>query len=302
MNTPTNYIVFQCYGNESVFHECAFALLSLSRVYEGGVPAGLEIWIYTDNAAWFQRFKDCPLPLQFRKLEPQTIKAWRGKIDFVHRVKIEVLRDFTENRTGNVLYADTDVVFTNPVEPMMQAVESGRLYMHVMEGKISDEGNPVLKKLNDYLKSTRLKHTNGVLLNEFAMWNAGVLGFNTRFSAELDRILDFTDMIYPQFPKHVVEQFAFSVFFQAAGNVKSASPYLIHYWNLKEIRPLLTDFFTKFKYKTWKELTGYSALIQLPVLMQEKANFYQNRNIKGKLLKKKWTPAIPEWDEMMKQL
>ncbi len=54
MEPATNYIVFQCYGNESVFQECANALFSLSRVFEVGGPAGLEVWIYADNSAWFQ--------------------------------------------------------------------------------------------------------------------------------------------------------------------------------------------------------------------------------------------------------
>jgi len=302
MTPATNYIVFQCYGNESVFQECANALLSLSRVYEGGGPAGLEVWIYTDNAAWFQGFRDCPLPLHYRKIEQPTLKAWRGQIDFVHRVKIEALRDFARYRTGNILYADTDVVFTSPIEPVMTAIATGKQYMHVMEGKINDEGNPVLKKLNHHLKADRLKHTNGVLLNEFAMWNAGVLGFNTRFAGELDKILAFTDKMYPQFQKHVVEQFAFSVFFQAAGKVKTAAPYLIHYWNLKDVRPLLAEFFKRFKAKPWKELVLLSALIQMPVLMQEKAGFYQNRSIADKLLKKKWAPKMPDWDEGIEQI
>ena len=103
MTIDTNYIVFQCYGNEGVFHECAYALLSLSRLYQAGVKCNIEIWIYTDNPGWFEAFKDCTLSLHFRAIDKATINEWRGSIDFVHRVKIEVLKDFCKDKKGNVL-------------------------------------------------------------------------------------------------------------------------------------------------------------------------------------------------------
>jgi hypothetical protein len=40
----------------------------------------------------------------------------------------------------------------------------------------------------------------------------------------------------------------------------------------------------------------------MPVLMQEKSGFYQNRSIKDKLLKKKWSAAIPVWQEWVNQI
>ena len=107
----TNYIVFLCYGNERVFHECTYALLSLSRIYGQAIPKDTEIWIYTDNPGWFKTLKGCPLPLYFREADSATIKMWRGDIDFVHRVKIETLKDLTKHKKGNVLYMDGHVQF-----------------------------------------------------------------------------------------------------------------------------------------------------------------------------------------------
>ena len=99
-----------------------------------------------------------------------------------------------------------------------------------------------------------------------------------------------------------MEQFAFSVYFQQAGNVKAAAPYITHYWNLKEVRPLLASFFEHFKNRSWTELVCYSQLIQMPVLMQEKGNFYSNRSIKKALQKVHWLPVQPDWNELSKQL
>ena len=143
---------------------------------------------------------------------------------------------------------------------------------------------------------------NGRPINELAMWNAGILGFSTKDKSMLDDVLTFTDKHYPKFPKHIVEQFAFSVRFQQTGAIKAASPYIIHYWNMKEVRLLLASFFATFKDRPWNELVRLVDLIQLPVLMQEKVNFLHNRSIMDKLKKMQWQPTIPDWTELMKQL
>ena len=119
MEQQLNYIVFQCYGNEGVFHECAFALLSLARIYNGGLPANTQVWIYTDNPGWFSNTLRNPgIELHFCEVDATRIAKWRGSIDFVHRVKIEVLIDFggeptvareIEMRVNVTLAGDGDV-------------------------------------------------------------------------------------------------------------------------------------------------------------------------------------------------
>ncbi|MFI5195962.1 MAG: glycosyltransferase [Chitinophagales bacterium] len=302
MDRQKDYIVFQCYGHERVFHECAYALLSLSRLYGPGKLSNTEIWIYTDNPVWFGSFKDCSLPLKYKAIDNNTIKQWSGKIDFVHRVKIEILKDFTSHEKGNILYLDTDVVFTHSIDKMMKDINEGKLYMHIMEGIISEEGNAVLRKLNKYLQQDGKRELNEKPLQSMAMWNAGVLGFNTKHTGLLDEVLAFTDNEYPKFPKHIIEQFAFSVFFQLKDTVKAAAPYIFHYWNLKEAGLVLSSFFSHFKDKSWEELTRLSSLVQIHTLMQEKANFFRNRGLAGSVLNKYWIPAKPNWEELQKQL
>ena len=302
MDLQTNYIVFLCYGNESILQECTYALLSLSRLYTPEELANVEIWIYTDNPGWFQSFKECRLPLHYRAIEDKIIKQWRGKIDFVHRLKIEALKDLTKEKNGNILYADADIVFTHRIDKMFRDIQAGKLYMHVNEGIVSNKGNRTLKNLNGYLQKNSFFKVNEKPIHDLAMWNAGVLGFNTKYQHLLDDVLTFTDTEYPKFPKHVVEQFAFSVYFQQAGQVKAAAPNIMHYWNLKEARLVLASFFKQFKNSNWDELTRYSQLIQMHVLMQEKVNFFDSRGIVKSLQKKEWLPVKRDWEDMMKQL
>lgn len=297
-----NYIVLQCYGDEGIFYECAYALLSLSRHYGCGSPANTQVWIYTDNPSWFSQFRNPGLDLHFCTINETHIKRWRGSIDFVHRVKIEVLKDLTRDVVGNVLYVDTDVVFMKPIDEMMQAIGEGKLYMHVMEAVVSSRSNPILAKLDTHLRDTNPMQINGRSLWDLAMWNAGVLGFYTGHRYLLNDVLTFTDTEYPKFPKHIIEQFAFSVFFRQEGQIKAAAPYILHYWNLKEARPLLASFINQFKNRSWEDLVHHSEMIQMHVLMQEKVNFLSNMDITDKLLKKHWAPAECNWNDMLTQL
>ncbi len=299
MNQQKSYIVFQCYGNESVFLECTFALLSLSRLYKPEELSNTEVWIYTDNPGWFKGFKGCNLPLHYQVIDKEKIKQWRGAIDFVHRVKIELLLHFTKDKAGSVLYCDTDIIFTHRLDKVCQGVGAGNLYMHMMEGKVSDKGNPLLTKLCKYLQGAGLPAINGKHLYDFNMWNAGVLGFHTNYRQLLEDALKFTDENFPKFPKHIIEQFAFSVHFQSAGEVKAALPYIIHYWNFKEVRGVFASFLQHFKDADWDTLVRHSSMLQMYDLLLEKTRFLYNRSLTDKLLGKQWQPADRDWDSFM---
>jgi len=305
MNIPENsYIVMQAYGSRDILNECAFALLSLCRQNNRDTLKPLHVYIYTDQPTYFKAFEGCWLNLHFREVDASTLKAWRGAIDFVHRVKIEVLRDMASTYSGQILYLDTDVVFAAPVAEMMQRISEGKLYMHIMEGTIFPSENLVFQKLSRFFKNNQ-PTVNGspVSIPENAvMWNAGVLGFHTQYKDVLEAVLSFTDEVYKQFPKHVVEQFAFSLYFQQTAPLLTAHNAIFHYWNLKELRPVLASFFKHFANAKWDALIAYSSLIQLPDYLQQKANFYYNRSTFNKLAKKTWQPRLPDWELLAQQI
>ena len=301
MSQPRSYIVLQCYGIESVFLECTFALLSLSRLYKPEDLSNTEIWIYTDNPGWFTSFKNCWLPLHYRVVDKALVQQWRGEIDFVHLVKIELLLYFIKEREGNVLYCDTDIIFTHKFDAICQGVTAGNLYMHMMEGKVSDKANPLLTKLNNFLRGANLPPVNNQQLYNFNMWNAGVLGFSTRYRQLLTDALRFTDEMHPRFPKHIIEQFAFSVQFQSVAEVKAALPFIIHYWNFKEVRGVFASFLEHFKGSQWNELVYQSSKLQMYDLLLEKTRFLYNRSLADKLRGKQWQPGRRDWDAFAKE-
>jgi hypothetical protein len=296
------YIVYQCYGDISIFHECALSLLSFSKWYSTEELQAFEFWIYTDKPEWFQAMKGCPLPLNYRKMDAATIQQWRGATQFVHRVKIELLLDFVQGRSGNVVYIDTDTVLLQRLDKVLHDISVGELFMHVLEGKISDELNPILLKLSRYLKGQQLIEQADGSLQHTMMWNAGMLGFQTQHSHLLQEVLRVTDTIHPHFSKHVVEQFAFSLVFQRTSNIHAAAPYFIHYWNFHEAKPIFASFFDCFKDADWADLLRYTDLIHIPVLLQEKIAYLHSRSIYNKLKRIPWQPVIPDWKEIIPQL
>src|ERR1043165_8489428 len=122
-----SYIVMQAYGSQDILNECAFALLSLTRQQTEDDLQNLTVIIYTDQPAFFKSFKDCPLGVRLRDVSQALINQWRGSIDFVHRVKIEVLRDAVKNLDGQILYLDTDVCFAEPVTTIFEHIRKGKL-------------------------------------------------------------------------------------------------------------------------------------------------------------------------------
>lgn len=299
-----SYIVMQAYGSEDILNECVFALLTLSRHHTREELQQLSVCIYTDRPEYFRSFKDCWLKLSFKEVNAEILKRWKGDIDFVHRVKIEVLRDFSVAHVGQILYLDTDICFAESSSVLFEEISHEKLYMHIMEGPVHYSDNVVFQKLSKFLKSRSIsvKGNPVPIPDNVAMWNAGVLGFHTRYAPLLDEVLAFTDEIHRQYPRHVVEQFAFSLYFQQTTSVLSAHTAIFHYWNLKELRPILHSFFHQFRAYSWEELIHYGRLIQLPDYLQQKANFYYNRSTLDKLLKKKWRPVLPDWEVLKQQL
>lgn len=302
--TAKRFLVFQAYGHEGVLRECAFALLTFLHHHPQSLP-GLAVLIYTDQPEFFKPY-EAALPLQYRPISGDDIRRWRGTIDFVHRVKIEVLLDAVRHQEGAFLYADTDVCFLKSVGSIFEGIEAGRHYMHVQEYRLRDEVNPVGVKFRNFLAkqggTLRWAGTSEAISVDRAMWNAGVLGFSSADAPLLEEVLAFTDAVYPLFHKHIVEQFAFSLMFAKAGQIYAACREVLHYWSLKEMKAYLASFFAYFDGRSVAELARLSQLIQLHVPMQDRGSFYLNRSPVGKIRRVQWSPLIPDWAELERQM
>lgn len=266
-----NYILYQAYGNMDVVNECKFSLLRLLSVY--GSNNKPHVIIYSDKPGEFIPFKN-EIPLTIEIIHNKDINAWRGSINFVHRVKIEVIRDCLDKYPGKVIYADTDTCCIKDLNGIFDTISGLNVFFHTNEGSLSQPQQLHQKKWKRFLMGSDIDSFKNFSPLQINMWNAGVIGLQQSHSSLLGQVLELTDMLYPSFGKHTVEQFAFCYIFQKENKqFNSAEPYFFHYWNLKEFRKLLGNFFIKYKEADLKTLVKLSENIFPEKILQDKMEF-----------------------------
>ncbi len=132
-----NHIIYQAYNSIDNLNECLYSLYSL---YE--FDNNYKVTIYTDNDNYLKG-KTPPLDIKYRIITQKEIKNWRGKYNFVHRLKIMIIIDLLDNlsKNDNVLYVDTDTMFINNLDDIFKEIDNNNLFMHINEGRISDKTN-----------------------------------------------------------------------------------------------------------------------------------------------------------------
>jgi hypothetical protein len=277
-----HYLIYQAYGSPDILNEALLSILSYLRQ-----PAAATVLVYTDNPAHFQAVLEDATEVTYVFIEPAQWRAWRGEIDFVHRVKIKVLQHAAAHYAGQLLYVDTDTIFTQSPALIFTALGRGERFMHVGEGRLGD-GNPLNRKINRALQqaSGGPALVGGAIGPATHMYNAGVLGLRSLDAPLLAEVLALTEQLYRLYPKHVMEQLAFSVVWARSGPVREAAPWVYHYWNLKEIRPVLAQLFGSQPGATLAEWQTRATSLDVPALAEAKARF---RALPG------WQRAVRRW-------
>ena len=278
-----DYLLYQAYGSPAILHEALLSILSYLRQ-----PAGATVLVYTDNPAHFRAVLGEVAAVAYVPIGPAQWQEWRGEIDFVHRVKIKVLQHAAAHYAGNLLYADTDTIWVRSPAEIFAALGRGEHFMHVAEGRLGD-GNPLNRKINRALRPApgQAPLAGGVAIGPTTrMYNAGVLGLRSADAPRLATVLALTEQLYRRYPKHVMEQLAFSVVWAQAGPVREAAPWVYHYWNLKEIRSVLAVLFALPPTRRLSEWQARAARLNVPALAEDKARF---RALPG------WRRALRRW-------
>lgn len=266
------YIVFQSYGAPELLDECKFALLRLYRVLGNEAP---PVIVYTDQPQVFEPFSSL-LPLTTRELNAELINTWKGSHKFVHRVKIEVIKDCLTNRQGKLLYMDSDTCVTSSLSRLFEHIDPDNVVFHLPEGKIGDGGNLHFRKWKQFLQDNSTLKDQQPNPLAIEMWNAGAIGLHSSHLPLLEEVLALTDELYPLFPRHTVEQFSFCYIFQKHNiRISEASHIIFHYWNLKEFRVLLHRFFTQNSASPLDKLAVLTDIILPQPIVNDKMKFQQ---------------------------
>ncbi|ABG57893.1 hypothetical protein [Cytophaga hutchinsonii] len=236
-----NYLVYQSYGSKDILNECCYSILSLLK--HGINKNETRIVIYTDQPEYFSFLPAATL--EFVQMSADIIADYKGVHAFVHRLKIKILQDAVTRFQGTILYVDSDIYFLKSIEPLFASISKTNLLMCNNEGRIHTGGNRIFEKFSAFIKKNTdyLKQHHIPIPYDITMWNAGVIGFLSTEKELLEKVLYTNDTIYNKFQSHVVEQLSFSYQLQKQGTLNAATDYLYHYWNFKEFRIVLAEFF-----------------------------------------------------------
>ena len=290
-----NYIIYQVHGNPDNYNEALYSILSY---YKFNIDSGNTIAIYTDNKQYLKKY--LPSDVILIDINLEKIKEWRGEIDFVHRVKIKIIQDFTSKYKGNFLYLDSDTCFTSNITDIFDSIENDILFFDKYECDLFESKIRIIKRIATFFKRNKLQKSNSDLISidvtkPFYLFNAGVIGFNSKYTPLLTEVEVLTDFLYPKLKSHITEQFAFCYYFQTIQTPHVTDEKIYHYWDFKEFRPVLKAFFKFNATKNLSELLSEIHKVDPKILSKDKAD-YRKMTFFQKIIKriskgKKWEIA-----------
>lgn len=262
-------LIYQAYGRPEIVRQAAFSILTFLRW-----GTGERVLVYSDQAEFLGTFFEGFPSVEIVPVTEAQLRQWRGAIDFVHRVKIEVLLDACRRSKGSIVYLDGDTVFLKNPKDMLQLMSPGQQLMHVCESRLDQARDPLTKKIAHFCRKESFNLKRGIVSVPLAteMWNAGVIGLHESRLGLLEKILELTDAAYAKYQKHVIEQLAVSYFLQSTGRILPAEPWVLHYWAAKDIWQRRID---RFLEQNLKAATAVPALanfdFSLPAQVAKKA-------------------------------
>ena len=240
-------LVYQAYGSTEILQQTKFSILSLLKFLQPSDD--LEVWVYTDNRGFFENFFGSHARIFYHDLTAAQIVQWKGPQQFVHRLKIEILKDAGAKFKGCLFYCDGDTIFKSSPMPLFSKVNERTSLMHVKEGALDQNKDPLSKKILKFVKKHHFQIQNELvgIGPSTEMWNAGVIGLTEKNKALLSLILELTDQMYALYQKHVMEQLAVSFYLQTKSSLLAAEDVVFHYWNQKnEYQSAIESFFSQY--------------------------------------------------------
>lgn len=234
MTRSSPAILYIAYGTQAVRDQALFSLLTLHHHLRGNY-GDLQVVIYTDDRRYYDRYASA-IPIAFEPVTRKQIQALRGELDFVHRAKVCLIRDFLHKYHRDMFFLDSDTYFTRSPAELLEQISPQTSIMNSDDYDLNDT-YPPHESLNWFkIRRAIRDHTYTVNGQEVKiplttrMWNSGVIGLSRHNAGLLDDILSLTDQIYRNVRVFTAEQFAFSYFLQNRTRVIDSGDAIFHYW------------------------------------------------------------------------
>jgi len=286
-------LIYLAYGSPDLHAEALYSLLSYYQVARSPV----RVLIYTDAAAAFKQVLGERPGIYYPAVTPAEWQSWRGSSNKVYLLKIGVLTHAAQHYPGNLLFVDTDTIWQADPVPLFTQIEHGQFVMHVSEGKLAT-GNELSRKIYRRLKGRvfEVAHRQLSLDSTTVLYNSGLLGLRSDLAAQLAQVVLLADQLYAAYNKHMMEQLAFSMWFAGTGKIAEAAPYVLHYWNLKAARPLLTSIFQQHAPHSLEVFYKKATALNLSALHESEMQYRALPSWRRSLLKllgRQWQLTVP---------
>jgi hypothetical protein len=262
-------LVMQSYGAMNEYRRAIFSIWSFYLWTKASADV-VPCLIFTDNPDVFEKY--CGgLPLKYVLLTAERIGEMRGDIDFVHRVKVEVIKEAFALTEGNILYVDSDTFFIDSPANYINRLSDTQSFMHKYEykfGEMKNFNSPGLlsfRQLYDFIKSHTFTLSNNRRITiplDQVSWNAGVIILHKSQEAHLPDVLMLTDALHRGVPHHGCEQYAFCVVLDMNGKVSDCEDLVYHYW-LPVKKPIADIFLSERITDAWSQLSMADKLIDM---------------------------------------
>jgi hypothetical protein len=245
-----NVFIYLSFGGPGAYQQCLFSLLSLCH-FSTGV---FKVFVVTDSKQFFEEYTN-GLPVDFIQISEPDIRAMRGEIDFIHRIKIAAIERVMEHypEAEAYLYIDSDTIVRQDLSAIASRISDRKSIMHLHEFYFPDtlkepEGNLSRRLYEAISRGEIFYYLNGSRLSpgcSFSSWNAGVIGISRGNKQLLSGVYSLTDGFYKAIPHHAAEQFAFSYLLEKNTAIETCEKEVIHYWRGVQ-KGIAAEFFMKF--------------------------------------------------------
>jgi hypothetical protein len=221
-------LVLLAVGREDILLQARYAAASALAWSEG---APIAVHVYTDRP---EAFAPLGSRVETELVSPERLRGWRGRWDFLYRIKPALLQDALRAAPGRVLFVDADTYWKGPVaDAFARFGDGGAAVMHLREYHVGSSDTGQMRRFRRRLARSRFR--GGPVEADRWMWNSGAVGLVPAHLPLVEQWMDFVDQVFPTNPKPIVEQFGLSLVLQRAGvGIRAIDDLLVHYHDDKE--------------------------------------------------------------------
>jgi hypothetical protein len=214
-------------GRDDILLQARYAVASALAWSEG---TAIEVEVHTDRPAAFAAFG---ARVRAVPVSPEQLRAWRGRWDFLFRLKPALIDDALRAAPGRVLFVDADTFWKGPVAEAFARFGGGGAVMHAREYHVASRDSSQMRRFRRRL--ARATFRGAPVETDRFMWNSGAVGLEPGHLPLVAEWLAFVDEVFPRNPKPIVEQYGLSVVLQRAGvELRPIDDLVRHYFDDKD--------------------------------------------------------------------